>query len=222
MFANVGDFDAHITHQFPHVVITNASTSRVTAWGVGPGFSGTDAESEFLIEILSGSLPVVLDAGALTALAQSAQLRALVEKRSALTVITPHVGEFRKLFPDLGEPTWSNVRHAAQSLNVIVVAKGPRTIMCAPNGRSFVDIEGTSALATAGSGDVLTGNIAGLLAAHSEQVRDSGTQKWDTTSLEIVVAGVWMHGRAGRIAAGFTHAPTALDIGDACGEVVPL
>jgi ADP-dependent NAD(P)H-hydrate dehydratase / NAD(P)H-hydrate epimerase len=214
MCATVGDFDAHITDEFPHVVMTSANSSRVSAWGVGPGFSGTDAESEFLTEILSGSLPVVLDAGALTALAQSVQLRALVEKRSALTVITPHVGEFRKLFPDRGEPTWSNVRHAAQNLNAIVVAKGPRTIMCAPDGRSFVDIEGTSALATAGSGDILTGNIAGLLAAHSSRLA--------TQSLEIVAAGVWMHGRAGRIAAEFTLSPTAVDIGDACAEVVPL
>jgi ADP-dependent NAD(P)H-hydrate dehydratase / NAD(P)H-hydrate epimerase len=127
MCANVGDFDAHITEEFPQVVITSASSSRVSAWGVGPGFSGTDAESEFLSEILSGSLPVVLDAGALTALAQSAQLRALVKKRSALTVITPHVGEFRTLFPDLGEPTWSNVRHAARTLNAMVVANHVRS-----------------------------------------------------------------------------------------------
>lgn len=214
MFANVGDFDSHITHEFPHVVITDSSSPRVTAWGVGPGFTGTDTELEFLAELLSGSLPVVLDAGALTALAQSTPLRELVEKRSALTVITPHVGEFHKLFPDLGEPTWSNVRHAAKTLNVIVVAKGPRTIMCAPNGRSFVDIEGTPALATAGSGDVLTGNIAGLLAAHSDESA--------TKPLEIVAAGVWMHGRAGRLAEEFTHAPTAIDIGDACAEVVLL
>ncbi len=214
MFADIGDFESGITQEFPQVVMANSTSPRVTAWGVGPGFSGTDSEYEFLTQMLSGSLPVVLDAGALTAVAQSADLRAVVQTRSALTVVTPHVGEFRQLFPDLGDPTWVNVRHAAKTLNAIVVAKGPRTIMCDPGGSSFVDIEGTSALATAGSGDVLTGNIAGLLAAHAEQVEQSVSR-----ALEVVAAGVWMHGRAGRIAADSTVTPTAVDIGLACAEV---
>ena len=214
MFADIGDFKSGITQEFPHVVMADSTSPRVKVWGVGPGFSGTDSEHEFLTQILSGSLPVVLDAGALTALARSADLRVLVETRSTLTVVTPHVGEFRQLFPDLGDPTWVNVRHAAETLNAIVVAKGPRTIVCAPGGSSFVDIEGTAALATAGSGDVLTGNIAGLLAAHSEQVEQS-----DSHALEVVAAGVWMHGRAGRLAAESTVTPTAVDIGLACAEV---
>lgn len=229
MFADIGDFESGITQEFPHVVMVDSiqtlvtssrvTSSRVTAWGVGPGFSGTDSEHAFLTQILSGHLPVVLDAGALTALALSADLRTLVKTRSALTVITPHVGEFRKLFPDLGDSssvniTLSNVRHAAENLNAIVVAKGPRTIICAPDGSSFVDVEGTSALATAGSGDVLTGNIAGLLAAHAEQLEPS-----IVTGIEVVTAGVWMHGRAGRLAAELTHVPTAVDIGYSCAEV---
>lgn len=235
MFADIGDFESGITQKFPHVVMVDSiqtlvTSSRVTAWGVGPGFSGTDSEHAFLTQILSGRLPVVLDAGALTALALSADLRTLVKTRSALTVITPHVGEFRKLFPDLGDSssvnmtlgvnslgvnmTLGNVRHAAENLNAIVVAKGPRTIICAPDGSSFVDVEGTSALATAGSGDVLTGNIAGLLAAHAEQLEQS-----IFTGIEVVTAGVWMHGRAGRLAAELTHVPTAVDIGYSCAEV---
>lgn len=207
MFTEVGDFQSGITERFPQVVV--GAHERITAWGVGPGFSGTPEEHAFLMGLLSGDAPVVLDAGALSALAQSPELRALVCARTATTVITPHAGEFRALFPDLGEINLQNVADAAQQLGAIVVGKGPRTVVCAPGGRTFIDMEGTAALATAGSGDVLTGNIAGQLAAHPHG-----------DPVEVVALGVWMHGRAGRIAALDLHSPTALDIGQACALVM--
>ncbi len=206
MFREVGDFESGITGEFPNVVV--GESDRIASWGVGPGFTGSAAEHEFLMTILDGDLPVVIDAGALTMVAQSTQLRDVIAARTATTVLTPHVGEFRNLFPELGEITKDSVSAAAALLNVVIVGKGPRTVVCAPDSRCFIDIEGTAALATAGSGDVLTGNIAGLLASHR-----------DADPLSVVALGVWMHGRAGRIAALDIPNPTALDIGQACAEV---
>ena len=206
MVREVGDFDSGITSEFPQVVL--GESERVRAWGIGPGFTGSDAERELVLRVLASGLPVVLDAGALTLVAGDADIRALIKSRNAVTVVTPHVGEFRALFPELGEPTLESVRASAANSGAIVVAKGARTIMCAPSGECFIDIEGTPELGTAGSGDVLTGILAGVLASHLAD-----------DPLAVVAMGVWMHGRAGRIATLSTPVPTAVDIGLACAEV---
>lgn len=214
MFAEVGDFFSGVPSQHPHVVLADSTSSKITAWGVGPGFTGTDSEYEFLRDILTRPLPVVMDAGALTALAKSSELQELVRTRDSLTIVTPHAGEFRSLFPELEPPqrygpNLKSVQQAAAQLNAMIVAKGPRTIICSSEAGCFVDIEGTSALSTAGSGDVLTGLIAGLIAAHPNR-----------RSIEVVAAAVWTHGRAGRIAGLHSSYPTAVDIGSACVQVM--
>lgn len=208
MFREPGTADMGITQEFPSVVLTDGNSGRIKAWGVGPGFEGSDSEEQFLTEILSGELPVVLDAGALRLVSTQDSLRTLVATRSAITVLTPHVGEFLALFPGLTHMGVADVMRGAHELGCVVVGKGPRTVIASPTGQVFIDIEGTPALATAGSGDVLTGIIAGLLAARP-----------DADPVEVVAAGVWMHGRAGRIAELDAMNPTAVDIGFACAEV---
>lgn len=202
---------AVVLDSLPNVVSIDSDSPRITGWAVGPGFSGREAEHLFLDSVLGGGLPVVLDAGALSDVVESTDLRAAVAARAGVTVITPHVGEFRQLFPRLGGFDLESVRMAARELNVIVVAKGPRTLVVGPDGRAFVDIEASPSMGTAGSGDVLTGIIGGLLAGSELDTDDA---------LAIVAAGVWVHSRAGRIAEAFTENPTAVDLGNMVGEVL--
>lgn len=206
MVRETDGFNSGITTEFPQVVL--GESERVKSWGMGPGFTGSESERELVLHALESSLPVTLDAGALSIIVNDTQVRQLITTRAAVTVLTPHVGEFRALFPHLGEPTRESVQRAATESGAIVVAKGARTIICSPDGRCFIDIEGTAVLGTAGSGDVLTGIIAGVLASHR-----------DADALSMVALGVWMHGRAGRIAELTTTMPSAVDIGNACAEV---
>jgi hydroxyethylthiazole kinase-like uncharacterized protein yjeF len=200
-----------VLDSLPSVVSIDSDSPRITGWAVGPGFSGRDFEGAFLDSVLGGPLPLVLDAGALSGIADSADLRSAVSTRSGVTVITPHVGEFRRLFPSSIGFDLNSVRTAARELNVIVVAKGPRTLVVGPDGRAFVDIEASPVLGTAGSGDVLTGIIGGLLAGSDLDCVDV---------LAIVAAGVWIHSRAGRIAEAQLENPSAVDIGNMVGEVL--
>ncbi len=200
-----------VLNSFPHVVAVDSESPRISGWAIGPGFSGLESEYSFLNSVLGGPLPLVLDAGALSAVATSGELRAVLAARSGVTVVTPHIGEFRQLFPGLAGFNFESVRAAAVELNVIVVAKGPRTLVVGPDGRAFVDIEASPALGTAGSGDVLTGIIGGLLAGSDLDCVDV---------LAVVAAGVWIHSRAGRIAEAQVENPTAVDIGNMVGEVL--
>jgi hydroxyethylthiazole kinase-like uncharacterized protein yjeF len=200
-----------VLDSLPSVVSIDTDSPRITGWAVGPGFSGREVEHSFLTSVLDTELPLVLDAGALSGVANSVALRSAVSTRSGITVITPHVGEFRSLFPKLVGFDLESVRTAAHELNVIVVAKGPHTLVVGLDGRAFVDIEASPSMGTAGSGDVLTGIIGGLLA---------GSDLEGVDSLAIVAAGVWIHSRAGRIAESQVENPTAVDIGNMVGEVL--
>jgi hydroxyethylthiazole kinase-like uncharacterized protein yjeF len=127
--------------------------------------------------------PLVLDADALTLLAP------LTRKLDARDVLTPHVGEFKRLFPGLLETTPSRIeaaREAARRAGCVVLLKGPDTVVAAPDGRAVVNTRGTPFLATAGSGDVLAGVIAGLIGQ-------------GMVSFEAAAAGAWIHGRAGEL-----------------------
>ena len=202
---------ALVLDSLPNVVSIDSDSPRITGWAVGPGFSGCEAEHSFLISVLAGELPVVLDAGALSAVADLTDVRNAVSTRSGVTVVTPHVGEFRQMFPQLVGFDLESVRTAARELNAIVVAKGPRTLVVGPDGRAFVDIEASPAMGTAGSGDVLTGIIGGLLASSALDTVDV---------VALIAAGVWIHSRAGRIAESQSENPTAVDIGNMVGEVL--
>jgi NAD(P)H-hydrate epimerase len=157
---------------------------RLNAVVIGPGTGVGEATRELVATCLGSPAAVVLDADALTSFSGApdglfAQLR---EK----TVLTPHEGEFARLFPALLDHSASRLdaaRAAAKLARCTVLFKGPDTIVAAPDGRASVTTNAPATLATAGSGDVLAGLIAGLMA--------QGMAPFEAAS-----AGAWLHGEA--------------------------
>lgn len=162
---------------------------RKTAIVVGPGLGLTPMAAEIVCECLAGPAGVVLDADALTAFqTEPGKLFARIRsKPGAGAVMTPHDGEFERLFPDLRRRAVNKIeaaRMAAELSGAILVMKGADTVIAAPDGRSRVNMNAPPWLATAGSGDVLAGVIGGLLA--------QGRPAYEAAS-----AAVWLHGAAG-------------------------
>lgn len=166
--------------------------SSFHAIACGPGLTA-DAKP-ILQGLLDSDRPLVLDADGLNILAQLGTIPTL-SKRQAPTVLTPHAGEFKRLFPDSTDPMTdrvSAVRTAAQQSGAVVLLKGARTAIANASGFVWINPESTPALARGGSGDVLTGLIGGLMAQSiSRQV-----------PLEPMVAtAAWWHAQAGMRAA---------------------
>lgn len=208
---------------FPDVVIDGsppAEQERATAWGCGSGFTGDSADALAVAAVLEARVPVVLDAGALSVVAGSDEVREQIASRTRdglITVLTPHEGEFERLQPGLlgrSPGRLAAALTASSELAAVIVLKGPGTVIASPDGSAWIDTEGTSDLGTAGSGDVLTGLVAALLAgAWSDGVRDT------ELLAEAVAAGVWLHGQAGRLA-GQGGPVTATDIAAAVPEAI--
>jgi NAD(P)H-hydrate epimerase len=165
------------------------AAERADALAVGPGLS-THPETAALVRELvrAAPVPLVLDADGLNAFAgRSADLAA----READAVLTPHAGEFTRLTglegSALARDRLGSVRGLAASSGCTTLLKGSRTLVAEPRGAIAINPTGSAFLATAGSGDVLTGMIAGLLAR--------GTAPGDAAS-----AGAYLHGLAGRLA----------------------
>ena len=179
---------------------------------IGPGIGRSDATaaglSTFLKSCYAAKKPLVLDADALNIISDRPELLDFIPPRS---IITPHAGEFDRLF---GAQNSHGTRtlmalEMAQRYKIVILLKGPKTLTVWPDGSILVNSSGTEALATAGSGDVLTGLIAGLMA-----------QK---IMPEIAAAiGAYIHGVAGRIAARTCgiQGTTAEDIADAIGPAI--
>ncbi|WP_067543935.1 NAD(P)H-hydrate dehydratase [Nocardia crassostreae] len=165
MVRYAGSGAEQVLAQLPEVIAAPSisETGRVQAWVFGPG-AGTDAAArERLVEILATDLPVVVDADGLTVLAADP---ALLTGRTAPTVLTPHAGEFARLTGDeAGPDRVAAVRKLADSWQVTVLLKGRATLVASPGRPTLVNDAGASWAATAGSGDVLSGVIAALLAA---------------------------------------------------------
>lgn len=165
---------------------------RLSACLVGPGAGRSEARAPALVDLvlhLAGARPaLVLDADALSVFkGEPAALFMRLKQRSVPAVLTPHAGEFRALFPDLGQvDRLSSVRTAAQRSGSIVVLKGPDTLIAAPDGRAYINDNAPPCLATAGSGDVLAGLVAGLLAQA-------------VPAFEAAAMAVYLHGAAGAI-----------------------
>jgi hydroxyethylthiazole kinase-like uncharacterized protein yjeF len=123
---------------------------------------GTDDDARsVLAEVLATDLPVLVDADGLTVLAERQEL---VRDRGAATVLTPHDREFERFGTRIGEDRVGAARRLAADLGAVVLLKGEATVVAAPDGTTFVNGTGTPWLATAGTGDVLSGLAGALLA----------------------------------------------------------
>ena len=211
------DRNDELAHQVvaahPPLVVTAqdpAGNSRVHAWAIGPGFAGEPGDAEALAAILRCPTPVVIDAGALTVLADSEELRDAVRNRLHPTVLTPHDGEFARLSGvPLAEGRIAAAQSLARDLQAVVLLKGSGTIIAGPDGELFVDQMGTAVLGTAGSGDVLTGIAGALLAGAAARSR---TRITDALATEITAAACWLHGSAGVLASADGRPVTASDL----------
>ena len=166
--------------------------SKYTVIAAGCGL--TQGASAVIEQILETDRPLLLDADGLNILAKLGTIPTL-QKRQAPTVLTPHQGEFKRLFPDLAEPETDRItmaQKAAAQSGAIVLLKGARTIIASPEGKAWLNPESTPALARGGSGDVLTGLMGGLLAQG---------MMGETNPESIVLGAAWWHSQAAILAA---------------------
>jgi hydroxyethylthiazole kinase-like uncharacterized protein yjeF len=143
-----------------------ADIERFSAMVVGPGLGRSPGITRSVAQLISGSkVPTVVDADGLNALGSAEELRIVAAQCQAPVVITPHDGEYARL---VGEPPAADriasARTLSRSSGTVVLLKGPATVVAAPDGRVLVVTTGSPRLATAGTGDVLSGTIGGFLA----------------------------------------------------------
>jgi NAD(P)H-hydrate epimerase len=159
---------------------------RFHALVIGPGLGRADLTVEATRRLVAkATIPVVVDGDGLFALAWSRDAAAtLLAARRGPTVLTPHDGEFTMLSGARpGADRLDAARGLAADTGAVVLLKGPATVIAGPDGRVLVSTTGDPRLATAGTGDVLTGIIGALLAQR-------------VPAFEAAAAAAWLHGRA--------------------------
>ena len=171
---------------------TDLGPGRVSAVVVGPGRGTHPANADELRALLESDVPVLLDADALNLVSSSVALTELVHRRGAPTLLTPHAGELARLLPDTDRAEIEAHRleqatRAAKLYRSTVLLKGSTTVIAHPGERTVVNPTGTPLLATAGSGDVLSG-VAGALLASGLSGQDAA------------MCGAYLHGRAAVLA----------------------
>jgi hydroxyethylthiazole kinase-like uncharacterized protein yjeF len=192
-----------VAGRYPDVVLARRP---VDARCVGPGLDPATGGVEVVLAACAEATPLVLDASALAVVAEEPGRSALQERaaRGWVTVLTPHAGEFARLGRSGAGGPLLAARRAADELGAVVVLKGPGTVVAAPGGVPFLDTFGTVSLATAGTGDVLAGLLAGELAALARRPI-AGDPSPDLVAAVAARAVGW-HGLAGRLA-GAAGAP---------------
>ena len=165
--------------------LDNFSLERITVLAVGPGLGD---RREIVPKLMKeATIPMVIDADGLNAIAGTD-----FQGRGVQTVLTPHPGEMARLLgvDRVSESDRLKVARAfAKERNVCLVLKGYRTLIALPDGNVWINTSGSPAMATGGTGDILTGMISGLIAQFPNEI--------DTA----VRAAVWLHGRAGHLGA---------------------
>ncbi len=152
---------------------------RRRAWLIGPGMPATASTLAALRRLLAAGRAVVADAGALGACAGRP------EALAGCAVLTPHAGEFARVFGPAGDDKPAAARRAAAATGAVVLLKGADTVVAAPDGRLAINDNAPASLATGGTGDVLAGIIAALLAQ-------------GMPPFEAACAGAWLQGEAAR------------------------
>jgi hydroxyethylthiazole kinase-like uncharacterized protein yjeF len=191
---NAGALTAVMVHAVDTVVEFGEMLSdrRLNSIVIGPGAGVGERTIDFVHTALSAQRGLVLDADALTSFAATPDrlFEAIKASHDPQVVLTPHEGEFPRLFSDISNKhpyrsKLERVRAAAERSGAVVLLKGPDTTVASPDGRATIAANAPPWLATAGAGDVLAGIIAGLLA--------QGVPAFEAASM-----AVWMHGEAGR------------------------
>jgi len=154
---------------------------RVSTILLGPGADVVEATKQFVLSALESRKPVVLDAGALSSFQQSPEM--LFKKIASDVLMTPHSGEFQRLFGKLDGSKVDRARQAAKISGATMLLKGTDTVIAHPDGRILINNNAPPWLATAGSGDVLAGICSGLMAQ-------------GLTAFNAAAMGCWIHGQA--------------------------
>lgn len=162
----------------PSQLETMLEDSRITAMVMGPGCGVSENTRETTLQILKSKKPCVVDADALTIF--QFNTKPLFDSISGPTVLTPHEGEFERLFTAKGVKT-ARAIEAAKLSGAVIVLKGNDTVIASPDGRVSINANAPVWLATAGSGDVLSGIIAGLMGQ-------------GMPAYEAACAGAWIQG----------------------------
>jgi hydroxyethylthiazole kinase-like uncharacterized protein yjeF len=182
----------------PHALVRRAwdddaiVDGRVGAIVAGPGLGADEEAWRRLRRILATDRPLVLDADALNLVARHDAL-ALLRDRRAATVLTPHMGEYVRLFPDVGGSALDKARHGAAASGAVMLLKGAATVVAHPDGRAAINPPAPSWLASAGTGDVLSGILGALLAQAGQ-----GQAGRADDAFAAAQAAAWLHADAAR------------------------
>ena len=186
LLVNAAQLEAVMVRPFQDAAALAAAAEGARAAVIGPAAGVGPATCENLLALKRAGVALVVDADAVTAFRE--EPASLFAALGGDDVLTPHAGEFERLFPGLlaGSPERVSAARAASARSgAVVLLKGPDTVVAGPDGRAAVIVEDTPFLATAGSGDVLAGFIGGLLAQ-------------GMPAFEAASAGAWIHAEAGR------------------------
>ena len=158
-----------------------AGLERYSAVAVGPGLGKDEMSRLALRDLLKAGIPMVIDADALNLIAENPKMMGLIPKGS---VMTPHIGELRRLIPFEKGHEKEAARELSLKSGCVVVLKGYHSKIFSPDGACLVNTSGNPGMAKGGSGDVLTGLVGGLMARGYE-------------TIDAAALGVWIHGFAG-------------------------